>query len=77
MRTATFREALGRFNAVQPFRPFTVELVTGLRLIARHPEAIILEGDLALHVEIDETVQMFDAASVARLVSQAIPPGAE
>ena len=46
MRPGTFEEALRRFNATQPFRPFTVELVNGVRLISRHPEAIILEGHL-------------------------------
>ena len=77
MRTATFEKALAQFSAVRPFEPFTVELVTGLRLISRHPEAIILEGDLAVYVEIDFTVQLFDAASVARLVSRVIPRSAE
>ena len=36
-----------------------------------------MEEDLAVFTEPDGTVQSFDAASVARLVTQAIPPGAE
>jgi hypothetical protein len=60
-----------------PFRPFTVELVNRARLIARHPEAILMEEELAVFAEPDGTTQLFDATSVARLVTQVIPPGAE
>lgn len=55
MRRETFAEALGRFNAAVPFLPFTVELLNGVRLVARHPEAIVLHDDLAVYVETDFT----------------------
>jgi hypothetical protein len=60
-----------------PFLPFTVELVNGIRIVSKHPEAIRMEEDLAVYTEPDGTAQLFDALSVARFVSQAIPPGAE
>jgi hypothetical protein len=47
------------------------------RLASRHPEAIRMDDDLATFAEPDGTVQLFDAASVARPVSLVIPPGAE
>jgi hypothetical protein len=77
VRRDTFARALNAFNAVKPFRPFTVELVSGVRLIARHPEAIILLGDLAVFTELDDKEEYFDATSVVRLVPHAIPPGAQ
>ena len=77
MRRDTFLEAVRRMSRARPFEYFTVELVNGVRLISRHPEAIRMEEDLAVYVEPDGTIQLFDATSVARLVTQVIPPGAE
>ena len=77
MRRESFLEALKRMSRVAPFLPFTVELVNGTRIISRHPEAIRMEDDLAVYVEGEGTTQLFDAASVARFVSQVIPYGAE
>jgi hypothetical protein len=77
LRRETFEQILRRFNSAEPFEPFTVELVNGIRLISRHPEAIILVGDLAVYVEPDRTEQYFDASSVARIIDLIVPPGAE
>lgn len=77
MRRDTFARALRLFNTARPFRPFTVELVNGARLISRHPEAMILHGDLAVFTELDRETEYFDATSAVRLVPYAIPPGAE
>jgi uncharacterized alpha/beta hydrolase family protein len=77
MRRESFLDALRRMSGSTPFLPFTIELMNRTRIVSRHPEAIRMEGDLAVHVESDGTVQLFDATSAARFVSQAIPPGAE
>lgn len=77
MRRETFAYVLQRFNEMQPFESFTVELVNGVRLISRHPEAIILIGDLAVFGELDDNTEYFDATSVVRVVPGEIPPGAE
>jgi hypothetical protein len=77
VRRDTFARALELFNTARPFRPFTVELVNGVRYISRHPELIILHGDLAMFTDSDDETEYFDATSVARLVPHAIPPGAE
>ncbi len=77
MHRNTFARARAMFNGTQPFLPFTVELVNGVRLVARHPEAIILSDELALFTELDDQTEYFDASSVVRLVQYAIPPGAE
>lgn len=76
MRREPFLEALRRLSQADPFHFYTIELVNGERLIARHPEAVLVEEDLAIFTEPDGTTQLFDASSVARLVSLVVPPGA-
>lgn len=77
MRRDTFLTALRRMCRVVPFEPFTVELVNRTRIVSRHPEAVRVEDDLAVFVEeLTGAVQFFDADSVARLVSGAVPPKA-
>jgi hypothetical protein len=77
VRRETFAYVLKRFNDAKPFQPFTVELVNGVRYVARHPGVVILDGDLASFGELDDAVEYFDATSVVRIVPHAIPPGAE
>jgi len=67
MRRATFAIALRAFTNRRHFEPFVVELRTGFRLIVRHPEALILRGDVAVHVRRNSTHRLFDASSVNQL----------
>jgi hypothetical protein len=76
VRRDTFARVLKGFNDAKPFQPFTVELVNGVRYVARHPGVIILRGDLASFGELDDAEEYFDATSVVRVVPHAIPPGA-
>ncbi len=77
MRRDTFAYVLKQLNDTKPFQPFTVELVNSVRYIARNPEVIILDGDLASFGELDDATEYFDANSVVRVVPVIIPPGAE
>jgi hypothetical protein len=77
LRRDTFARVLTVFNTARPFLPFTAELVNGVRLISRHPEAMILRGDLVVFTDVDNTSEYLDATSVVRLVPLPIPPGAE
>ena len=77
MRRDPFARALELFDTAKPFEPFTVELVNGVRYVSRHPGVITLDGDLAMFTDLDDKTEYFDAASVARMVPHAIPPGAE
>jgi hypothetical protein len=77
VRRETFARVLKSFNSAKPFRPFTVELVNGVRYVARNSEVIILHGDLAAFGELDDETEYFDATSVVRVVPHAIPPGAK
>jgi hypothetical protein len=67
MRRATFVTALRAFTNRRRFQPFAVELRTGFRLIVRHPEALVLRGDVAFFVRRNFTYRLFDASSVSQL----------
>jgi hypothetical protein len=73
MRRETFVEALHRVERAVPFRRFTVELVSGERLIGYHPELFIVEEDLVSYEEEDGTITYFDASCVARVVNVVVP----
>jgi len=77
VRRETFARVLASVNAVRPFQPFTVELVNGVRYVARSSEVVILDGDVASFTDIDGAEEYFDATSVVRVVPHAIPPGAK
>lgn len=67
MRRATFATALRSFTNRRHFQPFVVELRTGFRLLVRHPEALVLRGDVAVFVRRSFTHRLFDASSVNQL----------
>jgi hypothetical protein len=67
MRRDTFKVALRAFTKRRQFQPFVVELKTGFRLIVRHPEALMLRGDVAMFIRRNRTHRLFDASSVNQL----------
>jgi hypothetical protein len=77
VRRDTFARALALLDTTKPFRPFTVELVNGVRYAVRHPGVIVLTDDLAVFTDLDDETEYFDATSVVRIVPHLIPPGAE
>ena len=77
MRRDTFAETLRRLNRAAPFRRYTIELLNGARMIAYHPEIIVMEGDLVIYEEDPDVTTYFDATCVAQVVDVVIPHGAE
>ena len=75
MRRETFVEALRRVERAEPFCKFTVELISGVRVIGYHPELFIVENDLVRYEEEDGTTTYFDASCVLRVVNVVIPVG--
>ncbi len=67
MTLANFRIALKGFSGRQPFRKFTVELVSGYRFRIDHPEALVLRGDVVMHVATNKAHRLFDSESVCQL----------
>jgi hypothetical protein len=67
-------DAVARFLLrTRPFRPFTVEFITGVAVRVSHPDGLRLRGVLALVVERDGHYAYFDATGVCRLVTDPSP----
>jgi hypothetical protein len=68
MTRENFERSLAAFWRRRPFRPFVVELVSGERIKADHPEALVLRGGSAGYVSADGTPALFDHEGVRVLV---------
>ncbi len=74
MTPNNFERSLRSYQRRTPFRPFTVELVSGSRFQVDHPEALaVVRGGLAVFVAADGTVTLLDAESVSQLSSESKP----
>ena len=74
MRPDTFEFALYLCRLHRPFRPYTVELMTGDRFAVRHPEALRFRRKFAIFVEPDGLRRFFDAESVCQVIEAEVPP---
>ena len=72
MTSDHFDRTLGAFQRRAPFRPFTVELVSGYRFQVDHPEALILRGGVAVYLAADGTPTLFDHEGVSQLVGDSM-----
>jgi hypothetical protein len=70
VRPDNFRAALRSFTRRRPFQPFVVELVTGERIQVRHPEVLVLGGDVAVYNHPNRAVLLFDGESVCQLCDE-------
>jgi len=50
-----------------PFKPFTVELVSGDRIEVDHPEALVFRAGLAVYIYAEGVPILFDHEGVAQL----------
>lgn len=75
MLVETFSSATLGLRRRVPFRPYTVELRNGERLVVPHPEALAIYDNLAQLHEPDNTKRYFDATSVLQIYSIVVPPG--
>ncbi len=67
MKEANFRNGLEAFVCRRPFKPFTVELVSGDRFIVDHPEALALRGAVAVFINSEGRYTLFDSTGVSQL----------
>jgi hypothetical protein len=58
---------LRAFQRRTPFRPFTVELVSGHRFQVDHPEALVLRDGVAVYVAPGGYPTLFDHEGVSQL----------
>lgn len=72
MTAETFDRTLRAFQRRTPFRPFTVELVSGFRFQVDHPEALVYRAGTGIYVASDGTPTLFDHEGVSRLVGETL-----
>jgi hypothetical protein len=53
-----------------PFRPFTVELVSGQRIEVGHPEALVYRNGVAVYFSPEGAISLFDHEGVSQLTSE-------
>ena len=63
-----FDRSLRAFQRRRPFRPFTVELVSGDRFQIDHPEALIVRDGVAVFVARGGVPTLFDHESVSQFI---------
>ena len=52
----------------RPFQTFSIEFMSGTRVLVSHPESIVGQGSLFLHRGPDFAYRIFNGASVCQLV---------
>lgn len=70
MDAKSFERTLRAFARRRPFRPFTVELVSGSDLLIEHPEALIFRGKVAIHIDKEEEWTIFDNEGVSKITTK-------
>jgi hypothetical protein len=74
MVAESFDRSLRAFVHRTPFRPFTVELVSGQRFEVGHPEALVYRNGVAVYFSPDGGISLFDHGGVSRLIRGAAGP---
>ena len=64
MKTETFEKTLQGFTERTPFRPFTVELINGRQFAINHPEALVVRSGVAVYIDPDGALVIFDHEGV-------------
>jgi len=70
MTSDHFERTLRAFQRRMPFRPFTVELVSGSRFQVDHPEAMVVRSGVGVFVAVDGTPTLFDHEGVAHVTGE-------
>ena len=67
MKAQAFDAVLRSFIARRPFRPFTVEMMSGTAITVDHPEALVLRGGAAVFLDRLGRPAYFDEESVVQI----------
>ena len=68
MTTENFQKVLVAMIRRRPFKPFTVELNTGVRIEIDHPEATVIREGVAIFIGPGFTPVYFDHDSVTQMI---------
>jgi hypothetical protein len=66
----SFAHALRAFARRKPFKPFTVELISGDRIEVEHLEALVFRGAVAVYFSPKNEITIFDHEGVAQLTDK-------
>ena len=67
MESKTFDRELRGYVRRRPFKPFTVEFVSGGTIEVDHPEAFVYRGGAAVFIDVNGVPTLFDHEGVSRL----------
>ncbi len=70
MAPENFQNALSALRQRQPFRPFTVELVSGDRFEVDFPDALVFREGVAVFVGPGGVPVLFDHESVSQFIGE-------
>jgi hypothetical protein len=69
MQATHFDKTLKTFHYRKPFRPFSVQFVSGEVVDVDHPEAVVVRAGVGVYVAPDGTPTLFDHESVSEVVA--------
>jgi hypothetical protein len=70
MTPGNFNKVVRRFNRRAPFRPFTLELLSGTRVEVNHPEALRVYRNGLVRVRSSSNVHsVFEVTEIVRFIS--------
>jgi hypothetical protein len=70
MVATRFERSLRAMARRKPFRPFTVELVSGDRIEVDHPEALVYRAGVAVYVSPEGYPSVFDHEGVSQIIGE-------
>ena len=70
MTAENFDRALRALQRRSPFKPFTVEMVSGDRFQVDHPEALVFRGGVAVFVSKAAVPVIFDHEGVSQFLGE-------
>jgi hypothetical protein len=65
-----FARSMRRFQRQTPFRPFTVALLNGDRVLVDCPDALVYRAGVAAFIAAGGVPTVFDHESVSRLIGE-------
>jgi hypothetical protein len=70
MTVENFQAALNTLRQRKPFRPFTVELVSGDRFEVAYPDALVTRDGVAVFIKPGGAPVLFDHESVSQFIGE-------
>ncbi len=67
MTVEHFQTTIRAFQRRMPFKPYTVELVSGDRVQIDHPESLVIRAGVGVFVNVSGAPVMFDHEGVSQI----------